>query len=300
MSEAIASPEQSENKHLMPILIDAVFRSHTAVPSAEALPLYDAYPDVAVALLIDRSDGSHSTPENSKELLQLLLRIETERNRPRWLAVASLLAGSVDFKRHLIDAVQFEYSVHVVDDGDYRPTMESGRPVLLGGIIGRAPAWAGWPSAPTYWLTDSPRTGATLLLADPFISNLYLWTSNEPYASTFPSAEWKRHQQDIVRHLYSHAFCAVCATGPRSFGYPNILGGQAEIRWRSPQQVEQLFIRTAENYVSECRRFMNALDEGLWSVEQVKSRVTIIVSDRRSNRTVPLPNPSGVVHIADY
>ena len=90
----------------------------------------------------------------------------------------------------------------------------------------------------------------------------------------------------------------MCATFPRRREYPNILGGHADISWRSFEQVESLLVQTAEKYVEECRAFMSALEDGDWSTDQVRSKVSFTVSDQRSDRTVALPNPAGVVHIA--
>ena len=71
----------------------------------------------------------------------------------------------------------------------------------------------------------------------------------------------------------------MCASGPRTKKYPDILGGHAEISWRSAEQVARLLVQTPEKYVEECRAFMSGLDEGECTRDRVRSRVSITASD---------------------
>jgi hypothetical protein len=291
---AIASPEQSENSQLVPILIDALLRSHTDVPVPEAVALYPLFPDSAVALI---TRPWEHPDKDLPQLLDLVVRAEADENRARWLALASMLRRSIDFKRHLAERVRFEYSIDVIDDHGIHPViaLEGGPSGVMGGVRGAA-LWSNWPQVQNYCLTLSPRSGDEILVPTSSVAGVYLRRSRDPNACG--TTNWKDHSIDVVRFLYSFAHCGLCSSGPRTREYPDILGGHADISWRSYEQVERSLVQTAEKYVEECREFLSALDEGNWSAEQVRPKVTITVSDQRRTKTGPLPSPGGVLHLA--
>jgi hypothetical protein len=95
----------------------------------------------------------------------------------------------------------------------------------------------------------------------------------------------------MVRLLNTFAYCAICASGPRTRQYGRVLGAQAEIEWRSAEQAGRTLRQLAESFIKECAAFMSALQEGEWTPDQVRSRVTIEVADHRSDRSIPIPDP---------
>jgi hypothetical protein len=102
---------------------------------------------------------------------------------------------------------------------------------------------------------------------------------------------WKERSADMVRLLNTFAYCAICASGPRTRQYGRVLGAQAEIEWRSAEQAGRTLRQLAESFIKECAAFMSALQEGEWTPDQVRSRVTIEVADHRSDRSIPIPDP---------
>lgn len=287
-------PQDGDNLKLTRVLIDALFRTRAIVPLDEAAALYDVLPDVAVALIT-------AIPRNTNQevltLMTLLRKTERDQNRPRWLALASILRSSVDFKRYLAEQVRFDYSIDVVDDADIRPIQVfQGAPFgVIGGVIGAIPSDE-WPDAPSYRLADVPGGGSEVLIASSFAGDVFLVRSDWPYGPRVPpSAGWKEHPKDVLRMLYTLAHCQICASGPQTREYPNILGGRMEIIWRSAPQVKRLLDQTVDEYVEECRALLSALGDGDWSADQVRSKVAITVSDQRRNKTEPLPSASGSV-----
>jgi hypothetical protein len=251
------------------------------------------FPDSAVALI---TRPWEHPDKDIPQLLDLLFRAEADENRARWLALASMLRRSIDFKRHLAEKVRFEYSIDVIDGDGIHPViaLEGGPSGVMGGVRSAA-LWSNWPQARNYCLTIYPRSGDEILVPPSLVAGVYLRRSLDPNACG--SSNWKDNPRDVVRILYSFAHCGLCSSGSRTIEYPDILGGHADISWRSYDQVEHLLVQTAEKYVEECRMFMSALDEGNWSAEQVRPRVTINVSDQRRTKTVSLPSPRGVVHV---
>jgi hypothetical protein len=55
--------------------------------------------------------------------------------------------------------------------------------------------------------------------------------------------------------------------------------------------------RVERDYVKECQAFLSARGERTWSEVEARSKVAITVRDNRSVRTIPLPDPGGVVRI---
>jgi hypothetical protein len=225
----------------------------------EAAPFYDRAPAAAIALL----RSSLGVKEDDAALMDLLRRTENTKNRVQWLALASHLGHLNAFHRHLQDQVRFVYAIEVIDDIEYQPVQAfAGSRIrgVIGGVLGRAPDH--WPHETRYCLTLSPRGGDSVLVATPL--TVYIRqdesTANGPYCDP---GDWKEHQRDVLRTLYSVAFCNMCPSASRSVEYPDILGGSGQIVYHSREQVQYATLNAAEQYLKECRAFMDAVENEL-------------------------------------
>ena len=279
LKHAVAATD-ADSRHLTPILLDALIRSGARLSAAEILPLYDSFPNEAVAIAVSDSN------RDDEFFFPLLLSAEAQRNRAHWLAIA-LGYRTANFKEHLAKQVRFEYSIDVVDS-EYAPVMVyEGVP---GGVIGGVPGGVmppfGWPPTSRYCVTLSPQQGDQVLVRT-LRGDVYLHRSSaeDPPCDR---GDWRDHPLDVLRFLYSFAHCAVCSFDTPQF--PDILGGKGTVFWRSPEQIQALLREVVQRYVLECRRFLDRVGQNQLSDDEVRSRISIHLNDRRRAKTHPIPD----------
>ena len=80
-------------------------------------------------------------------------------------------------------------------------------------------------------------------------------------------------------------------------------GGKATVVWKGEEKTRAALLNLAKDYVDDCRRLLEirtrlSRPSATWSDAELKSRISILVNDRRYDRIVPIPAPSEMFSVS--
>lgn len=286
---------QEEAVRAQRVILDALIKTHTAVPLTDLLPFFDRFPAAVLAIV------AKNNSRGSEDTMPLLQKAEQTKNTTYWYAAASLVDKRLLIPS-LLQQARFDYAIAVVDQ-DFVPAQEYGgipRGVATGipGGMGGPGSPFDWPEATVYHIEMKGDIDHALTCCIGGTTYLEAWS---PRAHAFPDVQvadpvdWEDHDRDVVRALLSFAYCSSCSQSASRGDFPNVRGGKATIVWHSPEQARPLLEEAVDRYVAECVRMVAALKETHLSEPEIRSKVRIWIRDNRHAATTPIPDVSSGV-----
>ena len=261
-----------EKRAFMDVVMDSLIQLNAKVPARLLVPYVGERP-IHTSILLSRATDREAV------LLELLARLSGNR----WFAAANVLLEdrSPGLAEHLVRNLKLQLIIHVADSENVAFGVSGGMSVGIGCGIGQDPP--GYPPHAEYTLGRSPQAGSIVLAAGP--QPVYY---SRTVASSFQygvSEATITGPDDEDRIIYLRAM------SPDTGGIPFRAQTVETVVWSTPDAFSR---RVRELRALVEQRFRHLIDRGrqfqyISPDLLVQPAIEVLVMDRRSDKTVPLP-----------